>query len=147
MRGIARRVVRAAPIIVDAVRAVRRWGFANVFRGTQKINASLGRYPLFRLFNALTGNRLPPRRSAYSSVALDNCPPWPPLAAGDEIPSSGAAAGVPPGFREDVVTQNQLTLVTVVDPRQVRRVGAVMAAIDAFSPFPVRSSASARFIS
>jgi hypothetical protein len=32
-----------------------------------------------------------------------------------------------------VITQNQLTLVTVVDPRHVRRVGAVLAAIDSFA--------------
>ena len=54
-----------------------------------------------------------------------------PLAAGDEIPSSAVALG--PTFREDVVTQNQLTLVTVVEPRVRGRVGAVLAGIDAYA--------------
>jgi hypothetical protein len=41
--------------------------------------------------------------------------------------------GTPPSFREDVVTQNQLTLITEVDPRHVGRVQAVMAAIDSYA--------------
>ena len=40
---------------------------------------------------------------------------------------------VPPAFREDVVTQNQLTLITVVRAGQVDRVRAVMSAIDSYS--------------
>ena len=40
---------------------------------------------------------------------------------------------MPPTFREDVVTQNQLTLVTVVREGQVDRVRAVMAAIDSYA--------------
>jgi hypothetical protein len=49
---------------------------------------------------------------------------------GDEIPTAFATA---PTFREDVITQNQLTLVTVVDPEQAHRVKAVMAAIDSYA--------------
>jgi hypothetical protein len=127
---ILRQLVRAAPIVVDALTAVRRWGVANVLEGTLKITASLGRYPFFRFFNWITRNRLPAQKSAYSSVAVDNCPPWRPLAPGDEIPSSTESRRT---FREDVITQNQLTLVTVVGPQHVRRVGAVMAAIDSFA--------------
>ena len=125
-------LVRAAPVVVDGVKAMSRWGVRNVFEGTSTITASLGRYPVFRFFNWITGNSLPPRQSEHSSVALDHCAPWAPLAPGDEIPSSSAAGG-PPSFREDAITQNQLTLVTVVDPQRVRRVGAVMAAIDSFA--------------
>jgi hypothetical protein len=143
-------VARAAPVVVDALQALARWGVANVLEGTMKITASLGRYPFFRFFNWITRNSLPPQKSAYSSVAVDNCPPWMPLAPGDEIPSVSAAvarsfqgretqAAVarslqgPETFREDVITQNQLTLVTVVEREQVRRVRAVMAAIDSFA--------------
>jgi len=136
-----RQLARAAPVVVDALRAVVRWGFVNVLEGTKKITASLGRYPFFRFFNWITRNRMPAQASVYSSVALDNCPPWVPLAPGDEMPSlyatdGPAADAVPPGretFREDVITQNQLTLITVVDPQHVRRVRAVMAAIDSFA--------------
>ena len=50
---------------------------------------------------------------------------------GDEIPSD--LNRVPPAFREDVVAQNQLTLITVVRAGQADRVRAVMSAIDSYS--------------
>jgi hypothetical protein len=122
------RIVRAAPILVDVVVAVARHGFADVYRGTLRILASLERYPFFRLVNRVTHNSLPPRRSAFSSVALDTCGAPAPLVAGDEIPS-----GVHPGFREDVVTQNQLTLVSVIEGGRANRVRAVMFAINSYA--------------
>jgi len=48
---VLRRLVRAAPVVVYLVRAVVRFGFADVFRGTSRIIASLGRYPIFRFAN------------------------------------------------------------------------------------------------
>ena len=128
----AERLVRALPIVADVFRAVARNGVGNVFRGTQRIIASLDRYPLFRWANRLTGNRLPPRRSPYSSVWLDHCTVPVPLVPGDEVPS-GPDQQIPPTFREDVIAQNQLTLVTVVMPGQVGRVRAVMAGIDSYA--------------
>jgi hypothetical protein len=108
------RVVRAAPIVGDVVRAVKRSGLANVFHGTNRIIASLNRYPAFRIANWITHNTMPARKTPYSSVAIDNCVAL-------------------PTFREDVVTQNQLTLITEVDPRYVDRVKAVMSAIDSYA--------------
>ena len=128
---VLRRIVRALPLPLDGARAILRCGFSNVFQATRKITASLDRYLVFRLFNTLTCNRLAPLSSNFSSVTLDNCAAPAPQAAGDEIPASISA--LPPAFREDVVSQNQLTLVTVVDPAAVDRVRAVMAAIDAFA--------------
>jgi hypothetical protein len=127
-----RRLFRALPLVADVFRALARHGVGNVVRGTLRIVASLDRYPLFRWLNRLTGNRLPPRRSAYSSVWLDHCAVPEPLVPGDEVPS-GPDHQLPPTFREDVIAQNQLTLVTVVMPGQVGRVRAVMAAIDAYA--------------
>jgi hypothetical protein len=124
------RFVRAGPIAADLVRAVTRYGFTTVFRTTNRITASLNRYPVFRFANWITRNRLPPRRSVYSSVTLDHCAAWQPLVDGDEIP---AAFATPPTFREDVITQNQLTLVTIVDPQHVQRVKAVMAGLDSYA--------------
>jgi hypothetical protein len=49
----------------------------------------------------------------------------------DELPA-GSDLRLP-AFREDVVTQNQLTVITVIRPGHVDRVRAVMAAIDSFS--------------
>ena len=126
------RLFRALPIVGDLFRMVARSGVGNVFRGTQRITASLDRYPLLRWLNHLTGNRLPPRRSPYSSVWLDHCTVPVPLVPGDEMPS-GPDHQTPPTFREDVIAQNQLTLVTVVMPGQVDRVRAVMAAIDSYA--------------
>jgi hypothetical protein len=126
----ANRVIRALPIMGDLFRAVARCGLTNVFLGAQRITASLNRYPVFCLLNRLTGNRMPPQQSPYSSVSLDNCSAPAPLVPGDEMPSGPQ---VLPTFREDAVTQNQLTLVTVVKPGQVNRVRAVMAAIDSYS--------------
>jgi hypothetical protein len=123
-----RRLLRAAPIVVDAVVAVARHGFIDVYRGTLRILASLNRYPLFRLMNRVLGNALPPRRSAFSSVGVDTSAAPVPLEAGDEIPSDR-----PAGFREDVVSQNQLTLVTVIADGRANRVRAVMSAIDSFA--------------
>ena len=40
---------------------------------------------------------------------------------------------LPPAYREDVVSQNQLTLVTDIRAGQVDRVRAVMAAIDSYA--------------
>jgi hypothetical protein len=131
LRDALQRVIRAAPIVWDLVRAVARCGFANVYFGTRRITASLDRYLVFRLFNRITLNPIPSLKSPFTSVALDNCSAFAPLAAGDEIPSGPTA--VAPAFREDAVTQNQLTVVTVVDPSSVDRVRAVMAAIDSYA--------------
>src|SRR5712671_4352254 len=121
------RLFRALPIVADLFRAVARSGVGNVFRGAQRITASLDRYPVFRWLNRLTGNRMPQQRSPYSSVWLDNCTVPVPFVPGDEMPS-GPDHQIPPTYREDVIAQNQLTLVTVVMPGQVDRVRAVMAA-------------------
>jgi len=125
------RLIRAVPIVADVPRAIVRCGFMNVFRGTQRIIASLDRYALFRWLNWITRNRLPPLKSVYSSVGLDNCAIPVPLVPGDEIPSGPDRLS--PAFREDVVTQNQLTLMTVVREGQADRVRAVMSAIDSYA--------------
>ena len=127
-----RRLVRALPIVTDAVDVFVRYGFANAIYAARKTTASLDRYPLVRWVNRLTGNRMPPRRSAYSSAPLHNCKARSPLVPGDEVPS-GPDSQLPSAFREDAVTQNQLTLVTVVTPGQADRVRAVMAAIEALA--------------
>jgi hypothetical protein len=126
-----RTVARALPLALDLPRAIARAGLANVYHGTLKIIVSLDRYPIFRFVNRLTSNRLPPRQSVYSSVEVDTCGAYTPRVAGDEMPS--VLNRMPPGFREDAVTQNQLTLITRVDPQRVARVRAVMSAIDSYA--------------
>jgi hypothetical protein len=119
--SVIERLIRALPIVFDVWRAIARCGFMNVYRGTQRIVASLDRYAVFRWSNWVTHNHLGPMVSAYSSVGLDNCTSRP------------APDGVPPTFREDVVTQNQLTVITVIREGHVDRVRAVLAAIDSYA--------------
>ena len=130
--GPVERLLRALPIAADLFRAAARYGVRNVLRGAQRITASLDRRPVFRLLNRLTGNSMPERRSAYSSVPIDNCADRSRLVPEDEVPS-GPGHRIPPTFREDVIAQNQLTLVTIVRPGQADRVRAVMAAIDLYA--------------
>jgi hypothetical protein len=125
------RIVRVAPIVFDLSKAIARNGFGNVVGGGLRVIATLDRFWQLRLVNRLTGNRLPPRKSPYSCVSLDNCGAPVPLVAGDELPVGADA--VAPAFREDVVAQNQLTLVTVIQPGREHRVRAVMAGIDAYA--------------
>jgi hypothetical protein len=129
--GMLAFVRRAAPIVLDVARAVARFGLRDVLSATRGITASLDRYVVFRSLNWITRNRMPPRRSPFSSVALDNCMAPVPLAPADEIPSTLAA--VPAAFREDVITQNQLTLVTVIEDGGADRVRVVMSAIDSYA--------------
>jgi hypothetical protein len=130
--GALQRLIRVLPIVIDVVRAVMRLGLVNVIRGTQQIVVGLNRYPLLRVLNRVTRNRMQQRQSPYSSVWIDNCAAPAPLVPGDEV-TSEFDRKTPPAFREDVVAQNQLTLVTVVKPGEVKRVRAVMAAIDSYS--------------
>ena len=126
------RLIRALPLVVDLFRAIRRCGLVNVVRGALHIVASLNRYPLFRVLNRLTRNAMSPRRSPYSNVSLDNCAAPEPLEPGDEV-TADMDHQPSPAFREDVVAQNQLTLITVVKPGHVSQVRAVMAAIDSYA--------------
>ena len=131
MPAALRRLLRALPVVTDLPRAIVRYGFANVFLGARRITASLDRYAGLRWFNRLTLNPAPRSESIYSSAPLDGCAAPAPVVPGDEVPS--AQDRVPPTFREDVVAQNQLTVLTVVRPGQADRVRAVMAAIDSYA--------------
>jgi len=111
--SLLKRALRAAPIVIDLVRAVARSGFGHVYHGASQIVASLDRYPVFRLFNRITRNRIPPLESQFSSLVLDQRAPFEPLVPGDEIPTRPAAGS--PALREDGVAQNQLTVVTAID--------------------------------
>ena len=85
------RIIRALPIVADVPRAIARCGFMNVFLGAQRILASLDRYTLVRWLNWITRNHLPPPRSMYSSVGLDNCAGLVPIVTAAPI-SLGPAA-------------------------------------------------------
>jgi len=128
-RATLRRLLRAAPIVVDVARAVGAYGFGTVWRASLTILATLDRYPAIRILNRVTGNRLPPMGSHYSSLPPDRC-----NAVRSPGPTGPPEPGdLPPSFREDVVAQNQLTLVTGVEPGQVLRLRAVLAAVQSLA--------------
>ena len=129
--AVVDRLLRALPLVIDVARAIVRCGVINVFLGARRIIASLDRYTVFRWFNWLTRNRKPSTDPIYSSVALDNCAARVPVVPGDEFPS--ALDRDPPSFREDVVAQNQLTVITVLRPGQIDRVRSVMSAIESYA--------------
>ena len=87
--------------------------------------------PFFRVVNLLTRNRMPARRVA--ALERDARPLRRARAARPGRRGPGVPPRWPPGFREDVVVQNQLTLVTVIGPGSADRVRAVMSAIDSYA--------------
>ncbi len=137
-RGV-RRVARATPLVWDVPRAMIAFGPVTVWRASLAILATLDRYPAVRIFNRLVRNRLPPMGSDRSALDPDRCPAVRKLPGpvdgekGEDVPPPGA---LPPSFREDTVAQNQLTLLTGVEPGQVRRLRAVLAAVDALAKRP-----------
>jgi hypothetical protein len=131
-----RRIARAAPLLWDVPRAMLAFGPVTVWRASLTILATLDRYPAMRIFNRLVRNRLPPMGTDRSALDPDRCPavrrlldPEDGAGDGDEPPPGS----LPPSFREDTVAQNQLTLLTGVEPGQVRRLRAVLAAVDALA--------------
>lgn len=130
--GGVKRVVRAVPLAWDVSRAVTRYGFKTVWGASLTTVATLDRYPAVRLLNRLTGNRLPPMTSAHTSLSPDRCGAV--REAGSGRPAErgpGETGELPPSYREDAVAQNQLTLITGVEPELLPRLGAVLAAVEA----------------
>jgi hypothetical protein len=131
VRAALARLLRALPVLADLPIAIFRYGFGNVFLGARQISASLDRYTGLRWINRLTRNKLPAPAALHSTATPDTCALPVPTVPGDEFPSG--LTRVPPNFREDVVAQNQLTVLTVVRPGQADRVRAVMSAIDSYA--------------
>lgn len=104
-----------------------RHGPLNTFLAARQITATLDRIPILWLFNRLTFNRFPPPAIRHTQLHPQLTNLCEPQAPGDEV-STAASAEQP--RREDHVAQNQLTLVTVIDPAGLRRVRAVLALID-----------------
>ncbi len=127
--GTVKRVGRAIPLVWDGSRAVARYGFRTVWHSSRTILAALDRYPAVRVFNRLTRNRLPPMGSHHSALSPDRCG-----AVRDPPAQNLVEPGrLPPSHREDAVAQNQLTLLTGVEPELLPRLGAVLAAVDSLS--------------
>ena len=114
---------------VDVLGIVRRHGPLNTLFAARNVNATLDRVWYIRLFNRLTLNGVMPPRHRHSEVPVDTASGCPPATFVDEVMQPDAWDGTPP---EDLVSQNQLTLVTVVRPEQLRRLQAVLEVIDLY---------------
>ncbi len=98
----------------------------------RRINTTMNRVWWIRLLNRLTFNSPPPLRHNFSEapvVRRDDCAPACPE---DEVVPSKDWTGVP---LEDVVSQNQLTLVTVVRAGRLDQLKNVLAVIELFSKY------------
>jgi hypothetical protein len=94
------------------------------------VNATLDRIWWVSIFNRLTLNRFPPPAVRYSSIPVDTSADCAPKSRRDEVTSKWNWEGVP---AEDLVAQNQLTLVTVVNPDRLAQLQAVLEVIDLYA--------------
>ncbi len=101
-------------VVVEFVRLSRRLGTAEVYLAGLQITKTLGRIVVIRFFNRLLRNFPDRAPHTYSEVVADD-------------PASALLPGYPP---ENVVQQNQLTLVTDVHPDRLQRLKAVLGLID-----------------
>ena len=96
----------------------------------RQVNATLDRVWYIWLFNRLTLNRYRSPEQPYSSAPVDTVADCAPASEEDEVVSYSAWEGAPV---EDLVSQNQLTLVTVVEPEQLGKLQAVLEVIDLYA--------------
>jgi hypothetical protein len=106
---------------------VQQHGIFNTLTAARLINSTLDRIWYIRLFNLLTFNNHMPPEHRYSQAPAEGTDHTP--QPGDEVTPPSAWDGTP---SEDLVSQNQLTLVTVVRPEQVRLLQAVLAIINLY---------------
>ena len=109
---------------------ISRRGLLNTLLAARRVNATLDRVGWIRIFNRLTLNSFPPPASRYSSAPVETTALCAPESAGDEVVSNDSWDGVP---SEDLVSQNQLTLVTVVRPDRLPQLQAVLEVIDLYA--------------
>lgn len=121
------------PLIGAIIQMGRKYGVRNVWRSSKRITATLNRIRIFRIFNTITHNVEPPQPSPYSAVEINNCNPCVALAEGDEV--TAGADGHPPEFIEDVILQNQLTMIVVIQPKYLQRLYTVLALIDTYARY------------
>ena len=114
--GLLVRVVRAAPLVADFVRAICALRIHERLSQHVADPRKSRPIPFFRFANWITGNRLPAPLVDVQSAPVDHCAP-----CGRSRRATRSRRRHPhaAGFREDAVAQNQLTLVTVIEPADV----------------------------
>lgn len=121
---------RMAAAGVDVLGVMARLGPLNTLGAARRVNATIDRVPWIRAFNLLTLNSAPAPKHRYSTAPMDTSADCIPAEPGDEVVTRPAWSDVP---GEDLVSQNQLTLITVVRQGEVQRLRAVLAVIDLYS--------------
>jgi len=121
---------RAFLLMVDLLSLLWRHGPINAVLAARQVNATLNRVWWIRLFNRLTLNSLPSPKHRHSAAPVNACADCIPATVEDEIVSKTAWTGAP---AEDLVSQNQLTLLTAVHSKRLRRLRAVLAIIELFA--------------
>ena len=114
---------------VDLLGILLQHGPVNTLLAARRVNATLDRVWWIWLFNRLTFNGHPPPRHRYSGVPMQDTEADKPQVKAERGVQQEAWDGTPP---EDLISQNQLTLLTNVRPEQVQRLQAVLAIIDLF---------------
>ena len=108
-------VTRAAILVpIEFIRLARRLGAVEVYFAGLQIMKKMGRIGVIRFFNWLLINRPMPAPSTFSQAEV----PPPQITYDLECPP------------ENVIQQNQLTLVTDVHPDRLQRLKAVLALVD-----------------
>jgi hypothetical protein len=115
---------------LDVAGIMVRRGPVRTLLAARRVNATLDRVWWARLFNRLTLNSFPPPITRYSSAPVDTVADCAPAMAEDEVVSKSDWYGAP---TEDLVSQNQLTLVTVVQPDKLPQLQAVLEVIDLYA--------------
>ena len=132
--ALARRGLDAAIRIpaagLEALDILRRNGPLNALLAARQINATLDRIWWVWFFNRLTLNSPASARTRYSEAPPDTAADCAPATAEDEVVSGSEQDGTP---GEDLVSQNQLTLLTVVRPERVERLRAVLDLINLYA--------------
>jgi hypothetical protein len=109
---------------------VLRRGPFRTLRAARRVNATLDRIWWIYIFNRLTLNSFPPPAHRHSSIPVDTTADCEPVSRRDEVVSKIDWEGAP---TEDLVAQNQLTLVTVVRPDRLPQLQAVLEVIELYA--------------
>jgi hypothetical protein len=123
-------LVRFPAVGLEAPGLLLRRGPLTTLLAARRVNATLDRVWWVWWFNRLTLNSFPAPPIRYSAAPVDTTADCMPATTEDEVTPNRAWDGTP---GEDIVTQNQLTLVTVVKPKQLAQLLAVLAVIDIYA--------------
>ncbi len=123
-------LMRLPLLSLTALRIVAQRGPLHALLAARRVNATLDRVGWIYLFNRLTLNSFPPPAHRHSSAPVDTTADCTAESLEDEAVPKKDWEGVP---SEDLVAQNQLTLVSVVRPDLLPQLKAVLDVIDLYA--------------